>query len=134
MEDDPSEEVVVRPPFSGNISLLGYEDGSFCVIGTQYDWELGMINLASFPIDLWLCHGKPWVTEDCFLFSKFCEVEPKIGVVGPHLNLQVGVVVELSTLVFHTIDIKQLPQLVHSFDGKLQPFCVCKVHEVFGST
>ena len=93
-----------------------------------------MVDPSSFPVYFGLRSSKPWIPQNCFLFSEFCEVEPKIGVVGPHLNLQVGVVVELSTLVFHTIDIKQLPQLVHSFDGKLQPFCVCKVHEVFGST
>ncbi len=33
MEDDPSEEVIVRPSFPGHISLSGYKGGSLCVVG-----------------------------------------------------------------------------------------------------
>src|SRR5258707_5739419 len=87
MKDDPPKEIVVFPFPSRDISLSGYENSFPCVIGTQYHWELCMINPSPFPIYFWLCSSKPWVSENCLLFSKLCKVESKVGMIGSHLNL-----------------------------------------------
>ena len=87
MKDDSSEEVVVSPSFSRDISLSGYKDGFLRIVGSQYYWELGVIDPSSFPVYFWLCGGKPWVSKDGFLFSKFGEVESEVGVIGSRLNL-----------------------------------------------
>ncbi len=87
VEDDPSEEVVVSPFLSRGISLSGYKDSFLRIVGSQYHWELCVINPSSFPIYFWLCGSKPWIPEDNLLFSKFCEVESKVGMIGSCLNL-----------------------------------------------
>ncbi len=64
-----------------------------------------MVDPSPLPIYFWLRHGKPWVPKDCFLFPEFGEVELKIGIVGPCLDLEVGVEAELSAFVFCTVDV-----------------------------
>src|SRR5258708_36744323 len=87
MKDNPSKEVAILLWCSRNIPLLGYKDGPFCVVGSQYHWELRVIDPPSFPVYFWLCGSKPWISEDGLLFPKFCKVELKIGVIGSRLNL-----------------------------------------------
>ncbi len=119
MEDDPSNEVVCYPSFPRDISLSRYEDSSLCVIGTQDYWELGMINPSPFPVYFGLSCSEPLIAEDCFLFPKFCEIEPKVGIVGSCLNLEIGIEAELSTFVFRPVDIQQFSRFIHLFNGKL---------------
>ena len=87
VEDDPSEEVIACFFLSGEVPLSGHKNGLFCVVGSQYHWELCVVDPSSFPIYFWLCGSKPWVAEDCLLLSKFREVETKVGVASPCLNL-----------------------------------------------
>src|SRR5258708_40052548 len=61
VEDDPSKEVSACPLLSRDVPLSGYKDGPFCVVGTQYHWELCMVDPSSFPIYFWLCGSKPWI-------------------------------------------------------------------------
>ena len=75
MKNDPSEEVLVRSLLSGYVPLSGYEDGFSCVIGTQYYWELSVVDPSSFPVYFGLHGSEPWISEDCFLFPEFGEVE-----------------------------------------------------------
>src|SRR5258708_7878278 len=62
MKDDSSEEIVAHPLLSRDIPLSGHKDGSLCIFGTQYYWELGVIDPSSFPVYFWLRGGKPWVS------------------------------------------------------------------------
>src|SRR5258708_39593989 len=87
MKDDPPNEVIVFPSLSRDVPLSGHKNGLFCVVGSQYHWELCVVDPSSFPIYFWLCGSKPWVAEDCLLLSKFCEVETKVGVIGSCLAL-----------------------------------------------
>src|SRR5258708_25847919 len=107
VEDDPSDEVIVCSSSPRDISLSRYKDRPFCVISTQDYWELGVVDPSPFPIYLGLGCSKPWITEDCFLFPEFCEIEPKIGVIGPCLNLKVSVEAEFSTFTL-TFRFKQI--------------------------
>ena len=65
-----------------------------------------MVDPSMFPVYLRLGCSKPQIAEDCLLFSKLRKIELKVGVVGPCLNLKIGVEVELSTFVFRSIDIQ----------------------------
>ena len=105
VEDDPSDEIVIYSSFSGDVSLLRYKDGPLCIIGTQYHWELGMVDPSSLPVYFRLGCSKPWIAEDCFLFPEFREIEPEVSVVGPGLNLEVSVEVELSAFIFRPVNI-----------------------------
>src|SRR5216684_816200 len=70
MKDDPSEEVTVPLFLSGDVLLSGCEDSPFCVIGSEYYWELCVVNPSTLPVYLGLCSGKPRIPEDGFLFPK----------------------------------------------------------------
>src|SRR5713226_1395377 len=87
VKGDSSEEIVVRRFLSGKVSLSRCKDGPFCVIGPQYYGELGMIDPSPLPIYLWLRSGEPRISQDCLLFSEFCEVELEVGMVVPCLDL-----------------------------------------------
>src|SRR5258707_9613598 len=106
MKDDSPKEIVALFLCSRDISLSRYKNSPFCIVGPQYHWELCVINPPSFPVYFWLCGSKPWISEDGFLFSEFCEIESKIGMIGPCLNLQVGVVAQLPAFIFGTINIQ----------------------------
>src|SRR5258708_4626074 len=86
MKDNPPKEIVVFTLPSRDISLSGYEDGFLCIVGMQYHWELCVIDPSPFPVYFWLCGSKPWIPEDCLLFSKLRKVESKVGVIGSRLN------------------------------------------------
>src|SRR5229473_6159266 len=100
VEDNPSNEIVVWALLLRDVLLLVHKDCFLCIVGPQYHWELGMVDPSSLPVYFWLSCSEPWITEDCFLFSKFCEIESKVGVISPCLDLEVGVKAELSTFVF----------------------------------
>src|SRR5258708_14489329 len=87
MEDDPSEEVMILLFLSRDVPLSRYKDGPFCIVGSEYYWELCVVDPSAFPIYLWLCSSKPWISEDGFLLSKLGKVESEIGMIGSHLYL-----------------------------------------------
>src|SRR5258707_3953227 len=87
MDGDPSEEVMILFFLSRDILLTRDEDGSFCVVSSKYYRELCVVNPSSLPIYSWLCGGKPWVSEDGFLLSKFGKVKSEIGGIGSRLYL-----------------------------------------------
>src|SRR5258707_15305464 len=105
MEDDSSKEVVILLFLSRDVPLARYEDGSFCVIGSKYYWELRVVDPSSFPIYFWLRGSKPWVSEDGFLLSKLGKVKSEIGMIGSCLYLQVGVVTQLPASVLGAVDV-----------------------------
>src|SRR5713226_9078162 len=82
MEDDPSEEVMILLLLSRDVPLSGYEVGPFRVVGPKYYWELCVVDPSTFPVYFWLRGGKPWISEDGFLFSKFGKVESEVSVVA----------------------------------------------------
>ena len=69
MEDDSSDVVFAWPPCSWDISLSRNKGGFFCIVGSQYDRELSVIDPSSFLVDFWLGCCEPGVPHDCFLFS-----------------------------------------------------------------
>src|SRR5258707_12505760 len=87
VEDDPSEEVVIPLFLSGDVSLSGYKGGSLRIVGSEYYWELCVVNPSALPIYLVLCSGKPWISADGLLFPKLGEVESEVGVIGSCLHL-----------------------------------------------
>src|SRR5258707_9291422 len=87
MDGDSSNEVVILPSFSGNVSLSGYEGGSFRIVGSEYHWELCVVDPSTFPIYFWLCSGEPWVPKDGLLFAKLGKVESEVGMIGSCLHL-----------------------------------------------
>src|SRR5712692_2453630 len=80
VEDDPSEEVVILFLLPRDIPLSGYKDGSFCIVSSEYYWELGVVDPSAFPVYFWLRGGKPWISEDGFLLAQFGKIESEIGV------------------------------------------------------
>ncbi len=54
--------------------------------------------------------------------------------VGPCLNLEIGVVLKLPTFILHSVDIEEFSGLFHLFYRKLKPLCIHQIHEVFGGT
>src|SRR5258708_38868490 len=92
VNDDPPKEVVIPFLFSRDVSLSGYEDGFFCIVSSQYYWELCVINPSLFPIYFGLCSSKPWIPEDSLLLPKFGKIESEVGMIGSCLNLQVGII------------------------------------------
>src|SRR6267142_4295326 len=49
---------------------LSWNESCFgCVRGSEYDWQLAVINPSSFPIDVWLDRCKPRVSQDSFVIS-----------------------------------------------------------------
>src|SRR5258708_2742909 len=87
MEGDPSEEVVIPLFLSGDVSLSGYKGGSLRIVGSEYHWELCVVDPSAFPIYSWLCSGKPWISEDGLLFPKLGKVKSEIGMIGSRLHL-----------------------------------------------
>ena len=49
--------------------------GSFGVIGSENNGELGVVDPSLFPVDFWLVGGKPWVSQDSFLFADMSQEE-----------------------------------------------------------
>src|SRR5216684_1291175 len=87
VEDDPSEEIVVFLFLLRDISLSGYKDSFLRIVGSEYYWELCVVDPSPLPIYFWLCGSKPWIPEDGFLFSEFREIESEVGTTGSCLNL-----------------------------------------------
>ena len=87
MENNPSKEIVIPLFLSRDVLLSGCEDSPFCIVGSEYYWELCVVDPPAFPIYFGLCGSEPWVSEDGFLLSKLGKVESEIGVVGPRLYL-----------------------------------------------
>src|SRR5713226_6525055 len=85
VEDDPSKEVMILLLLSGDVSLTRHKNSSFCVRGSKYYRELRVIDPSPFPIYLWLCGSKPWVSEDGFLLPKLGEVKSKVGMICSRL-------------------------------------------------
>ena len=106
MDNDPSEEVAIPLFLSRDISLSGYKGGPLRIVGSEYYWELCVIDPSSFPVYLGLCGGKPWISEDGFLLPEFSKVKSEIGVIGSRLHLQVGVVTQLPASVFGAVDVQ----------------------------
>src|SRR5258708_7111872 len=87
VEDNPSEEIIILSLFPRDVPLSRYKDGFFCILGSEYYWELRVIDPSTLPVYSWLRGSKPWVAENCFLLSKFSEIKSKVGMVVSRLYL-----------------------------------------------
>ena len=77
-----------------------------------------MVNPTSLPIYFRLHSREPWVAEDGFVLAEVGEkeLERDSGRAGSHI--QDGVVAEVSTSVFGSVDVEQLTRLRELFDGE----------------
>ena len=78
-----------------------------------------MVNPASFPVYLWLHCCKPWVAEDGFVFAEVGEEELEGYRGRSGSDVQDGIVAEVSTSVFCSINIEQFARFRELFDREL---------------
>ena len=91
-----------------------------------------MIDPALLPIYLRLHRCEPRVAENGFMLPKIREEELEWNGGRSSMDVQDGVVAEVSTLVFSPIDIEQFARFWELFDGEFEPLGIGEVHKVFG--
>src|SRR5258708_10882601 len=67
MEDDPSNIIFAWSSHPWDILLSRDKVCPFCIVGPEYYGKLGMVDPPMFPVNLWLCGCKPWISHNCFL-------------------------------------------------------------------
>ena len=91
-----------------------------------------MIDPTAFPVYFGLYGREPWVAKDGLMFAKIGEEELEWNGGRSSMDVQDGVVAEVSTLVFSPIDIEQFARFWELFDGEFEPLGIGEVHKVFG--
>ncbi len=68
------------------------------------------------------------------MFAKVGEEELKGDGSGSGLDVQDGVIAEVSTSVFRSVHVEQFTRFWELLNGEFKPFCVGEVHEIFSSS
>ena len=68
------------------------KNGSFRIIGSEDNGQLGMVNPPLFPVNFWLISGEPRISQYGFLFAYVGQEETQFCGFVPSSCLEVGVV------------------------------------------
>ena len=77
-----------------------------------------MIDPSLLPVYFGLHCREPWVPEDGLVFAKVGEEELERNGSRPSSDVQDGIVAEVSTSVFRSVDVEQFTGFWELFDGK----------------
>ena len=118
MEHNSAYKVPVIPEGSRAVNPPGEELCLFGVWTPKDDGKVSVVDPPTFPVYFGLYCCKPWVAEDGFMFSKVRKKELEWDGRGPSMNIQDGVVPEVSASVFRSIDVEEFVGFRKLFDGE----------------
>ncbi len=132
VQRDSAYEVSVVSDRSRLVYASGKEFCPFRIWASEYDREMSMVDPSTFPIYFGLYRREPWIAKNGLVFAKVGEEELEWDGSGSGLDVQNGVIMEVSTSVLGSVNVEQFAGFWKLFDGEFEPLGVGEIHEVFG--